>query len=173
MPALRVYRFAQMCLALCAGTVLASSLLHSADRVQGSFAYKGTNKSYSVQVSHAYLVSGPDMFEESKTVRRLILSGTDFSSAIRESEALNGFDGKLMEGMIVELTGGPRLNYWVVLGNQMVQYSGTVEPSALVTTTDVEGHLAGHLKFDDSSAGGAKVDIDFDVNAMKTFARAR
>ena len=78
-----------------------------------------------------------------------------------------------MEGMIVELGLGPRLNYWIVLNDQLVQYSGTVESTALKATADTPDHFAGMLKFDDSSAAGPKIDVEFDAPLLKAFAKAR
>jgi hypothetical protein len=74
---------------------------------------------------------GADTFDEKKTVCRPVFPADDSSAAINGTNALSGFDGSLNEGMLVDLVDGPRLNYWVVFNNQLVQYSCTVIPAAL------------------------------------------
>jgi hypothetical protein len=162
-----------LCTALAAIVLVPLISLKAAEKANGTLTYKGAKKTFTVALKHAYLVKGPDTFEKDKTVSRLVFSTSDFSTAIKETDALNGFDGKLMEGMIVELDGGPRLNYWIVLNDQLVQYSGTVEPAVLKSTANTADHLAGKLRFDDSKAGGPKVDVEFDAPLLKSFSKAR
>ena len=168
-----ICRLASICLFLTAAILIPLSSASAAEHAKGTLTYKGPKKTFNVALKHAYLVKGPDMFDESKTVRRLVLTGDDFSASINKAEALGGFDGDLKEGMIVELADGPRLNYWVVLNGQLVQYSGMVEPSAMSASTDKPDYLKGKLAFDDMSAGGAKVIVDFDAPLFKSFTKAR
>ncbi len=160
-------------LVLPAAVLLVLSSAGAAEKAKGTLTYKGSAKTFMVELKHAYLVKGPDMFEKGKTIRRLVLSPDDFSAAIKGSEAMDGIDGKLKEGMIVDLLDGPRLNYWIVLNNQLVQYSGTVEPGALTSSVHSADHVAGKLVIDDSSAGGPKIDVEFDAPLLKSFAKAR
>ena len=81
--------------------------------------------------------------------------------------------GALEEGMTVDFDAGPRLNYWIVMNGQRVQYSGTAEPSNFTASTDEAGRLAGTLKIDDAGAGGGKVDVTFDAALTKEFKTAR
>ena len=173
MPLFRMYRDALTCLFLTAALFVPLSFSSAAEKAKGTLTYKGPTKSFTVAFKHAYLVKGPDTFEESKTVRRLVLTSADFSAAIKKTDALNGFDGSLMEGVIVELADAPRLNYWLVLNNQLVQYSGMADPAALHATADKPDHLAGKLTIDDTSAGGPKIDVDFDAPLLKAFTKAR
>jgi hypothetical protein len=113
------------------------------------------------------------MFDEKKTVRRLILSPGDFSAQITAAGALGGFDGEFKEGIIVELVDGPRYNYWAVFNDQLVQDSGTFEPDGLSATVNTADHLAGKLHFDRSKAGGATLDVEFDAALLKSFTKAR
>lgn len=161
-----------VCLAFAVAALVSLSFAQAAEKASGTLIYKGTKKTFTLALKHAYLVKGPDTFDEKKTARRLVLTSEDFSSAIKGTDALNGFDGNLGEGMIVELD-GPRLNYWVVLNGQLVQYSGTVEPSALTASIDKPDQLKGKLTIDDTSAGGPKVDVEFDAPLAKAFAKAR
>jgi len=173
MTAPRIIAYAIAGLVLAASSLSSTGVVHAAEKAKGSLTYKGPKKTFTLALKHAYLVKGPDMFDESKTVRRLVLTGDDFSASINKAEALGGFDGDLKEGMIVELADGPRLNYWVVLNGQLVQYSGMVEPSAMAASTDKPDYLKGKLAFDDMSAGGAKVSVEFDAPLLKSFTKAR
>lgn len=73
---------------------------------------------------------------------------------------------------IVDLDAGPRLNYWVVLNDQRVQYSGTAKPAVLTLTADTATRLAGKLTLD-GTAGGPKVEIEFDAPLLKELKKAR
>ena len=169
----RIGRRPLVCFLLAANLLVTLTSAKSAEKVKGTLTYKGPNKTFTVVVTHAYLVKGPDSFDANKTVRRLVFSTSDFSAMIKGATALDGFDGKLREGMIVDLVDGPRLNYWIVVNDQRVQYSGSVEPVALKSTVDAPDHLAGKLMFDDSSAGGAKVEIEFDAPLLKSFIKTQ
>jgi hypothetical protein len=75
--------------------------------------------------------------------------------------------------MTVDLDAGPRLNYWISLNDQRVQYSGTAMPVALKLTTDTPTRLAGKLTIDDTAAGGPKIDVDFDTPLVQEMKAAR
>ena len=159
------------------GQVLAGLLLgagiatatHAADTASGSLHYQGR----SVAFKYAWLVSGPSDFEAGKTVRRLVLSTTDIGAKLRACKTFSCIDGDVMEGMTVDFTGGPRLNYWTVMNGQKVQYSGTAKPDAFAARANDPGHLAGRLAIDDTAAGGPKLDAEFDVTVLKDFKVAR
>ncbi len=173
MTATRAIQYVLVCLTFAAASLVWSNSAKAAEKATGSLTYKGTKKTFTLALKHAYLVKGPDTFDAKKTVRRLVFTTDDFSAGINAADGLNNFDGKLNEGMIVELADGPRLNYWVVLNNQLVQYSGTVEPTALTSSIDSPDHLKGKLAFDDSAAGGPKVEVDFDAPLLKAFNKSR
>ena len=82
-------------------------------------------------------------------------------------------DGELMEGLVVDIDGGPRLNYWMTVNDQLVQYSGTKPPAALKSSADEPKRLVGTLTFDDAQSGGPKVDVEFDAPLVKEFRAAR
>jgi hypothetical protein len=73
--------------------------------------------------------------------------------------------------MTVDFDSGPRLNYWVVMNDQRVQYSGTAKPESFTARADGPGKLAGRLSIDDSGAGGALVEVDFDAALVKDFSK--
>ena len=141
----------------------------AADTATGTINYKGRSAAF----KYAWLVTGPSDFEAGKTVRRLILSTTDLGPKLQACKTFSCTDGEVMEGMTVDFTGGPRLNYWVALNGQKIQYSGTAPPATFTARADEPAHLAGKLAIDDVAAGGPQLAADFDVTLLKDFKSAR
>ena len=166
-------------LTIAGGTVLALALVGSAARPPVSAAAAGdakgtlTHKARTVTFKHAYLVTGPDGFDPKKTVRRIVLSGTDVGAKLRGCQTMSCAGGELMEGLTVDLDGGPRLNYWMAINNQLVQHSGTKPPAALKASADEPKRLAGKLAFDGARSGGPKVEVEFDAALEKEYKAAR
>ena len=131
----------------------------------GAMAYKGG----SVTFKYAWLVKGPYERDPARTVRRLILSTKDISADIQACKTISCADGKVTEGMTVDFDVSPRLDYWIALNGQKVQYSGAAMPDAFAARANDPAHLAGKLTIDDVAAGGPKVDADFDVTVFKAF----
>jgi len=94
----------------------------AADSSKGSFVFKGKT----VELKYVYLVKGPDY--SSKIIRELVFSPTDISAKIQACADPSCVRGGLNEGMTVDFDAGSRLNYWVVMNGQRVQYSGTADP---------------------------------------------
>ena len=140
---------------------------------KGTLAYKAKSGPIAFAPKFAYLVKGPDAIEPSKIIRKLIFSTVDLGSKIEACKTMSCTDADLGEGMTVDLDAGPRLNYWVVLNGQRIQYSGMEPPAALKLTTNTPQRLAGTLAFDGSAAGGAQVAIEFDTPLVKEMAKAR
>ena len=67
----------------------------------------------------------------------------------------------------------PRTVVLNVFNGQLVQYSGTQQPAALTAAADTATRLAGKIVFDDSKAGGAKIDAQFDTPLTKTVTKGR
>ena len=135
----------------------------------GTVTYKAKAGVVTAMPKHAFLVRGPDAVDPSRVIRRLVFSTSDLGAKIGACKTMGCTDADLGEGMTVDLDAGRRLNYWVVFNGQKIQYSGTVEPAALKLATDTPGRLAGKLAIDDSAAGGARVDIEFDARLIKEF----
>ena len=139
----------------------------------GTLNYKGKSKDFAIPMKFAYYVKGPDSMDPKTTVRRIILSSTDLTAKIQACKTMDCSDDDLTEGIEIDITGGPRLLYWLAINGGLVQYSGTQKPAALTTTADTATRLAGKITFDDSAAGGAKLDVTFDATLLKTFDKAR
>ena len=154
--------------ALLLGIGIAASAA-AADTTNGALSYKGRTAA----LKFAWLVTGPDDMAPGKTVRRLILSATDIGAKIEACKTFSCTDSDLKEGMTVEFGSGPRLNYWVVLNGQLIQYSGTAKHETFTARANEAGRVAGKLAIDDVAAGGPKIDAEFDVKLMKEFKVAR
>jgi hypothetical protein len=150
-----------------------SSAAGAADSVSGSASYKSRTRDFAVTFTHIYLVKGLDPADPSSTIRRLILTTKDLASEIAACKTLRCSTDNLGEGMTVDVDAGPRLRYWLVLNERLVQYSGTERPEALTTTKDTATRLAGTLTFDATESGGPKVDVKFDVALTKDFEAQR
>jgi hypothetical protein len=146
----------------CAGTTRAGETKGTLTHPKGTVALK-----------YSYLVKGPDAVDTNKIIRRVVFSGSDLGAKLQSCAAMNCVDGAVTEGMIVDLDVGPRLNYWMAINGARVQYSGTLEPSALKATATDPKRLAGKLVFDDAGSGGPKVEVDFDDSLLKEFSKAR
>jgi hypothetical protein len=139
----------------------------------GTLNYKSKAGPITVALKYVWLVKGPDALDPKTTIRHLIFSATDIGAKVAACKTMSCTDADLGSGMTVDLGSGPRLNYWVSLNDQRVQYSGAAMPDALKLATDTPGRLAGKLTIDDSAAGGAKVDVEFDAPLLQELKLAR
>lgn len=149
---------------------LATSVLpkvaNSADnQAKGTLMYK----SYLVTLKYAWLLKGPSEMDPRKTIRRLILSGNDISPKLQACKTMACASGQVTEGMTVDFDTPPRLDYWVAVNGQKVQYSYGAMPEAFVARINDVGHLSGKLTINDVRAGGPMVDVEFDVTVFKEF----
>ena len=142
---------------------LAASMAQAAgNEAKGTFVYKGKT----VNLKHAYLIKGPDMVTK-QPIRRVILAPVDMSKAIAKCAKMMCTDGGLDEGLSLNFEDGPRINYWMVMNNQKVQYSGTEPVKSFTASADDAKRIAGKLVFDKTAAGGPKVDVEFDAALVK------
>lgn len=139
------------------------------DKVTGNVLYKGKSKTFDVAIKYVYLVEGPDNLNPSERIQRLIFSAKDIGDKIKASTLMRDTDKDLTEGFEINLVKGPRYEYWMVLNGGLVQYSGTVPPTNLVTKTQSPTQIAGTFKQDNSGAGGPKIDVTFEVTLLKKF----
>ncbi len=135
------------------------------NQVKGTLTYQ----TYSVTLKYAWLVKGPYERDPGKTIRRLILSADDIGVPLQACETMSCAGGQVTEGMTVDFDAPPRLGYWVAVNGQKVQYSFGAMPEAFVARVNNAERLAGKLAFDDVSAGGPKVNVEFDVTVLKEF----
>lgn len=135
----------------------------------GTISYRGRT----VALAHAWLVRGPDAVDEEKTVRRLVLTANDVGARIAACATMSCVDALVTEGMEVDFDAGPRLNYWIAIEGQKVQYSGTADPSVFAPKAVSARRLAGRIGIDDTGAGGPKIEVAFDAPLALEPKRAR
>ena len=119
-------RFGSSIGAACA-TLLVVTATVNAEPAKGTITFKSKSGPVIVEVKHAYLVKGPDLVS-GKTIRRLVLSAADVSAALKKCASMSCADGGIGDGMTIDFDAGPRLNYWFVGRDQLVQHSGTADP---------------------------------------------
>ena len=144
-----------------------------AGEAKGSLTHKAKGKDATVNLKHVYLITGPDDVEPDKIIRRLAFSANDIGAKILSCQSMSCASGLITEGLTVDLVSGPRFMYWLSINDGLVQHSGTTKPANLQATIDQPGKLAGKLSFDDSAAGGPRVNVDFDTVLVKEFKTAR
>ncbi|WP_428657898.1 hypothetical protein [Runella sp.] len=137
------------------------------DKVNGTLSYKSKSKTFESTIKYVYLVEGATDLNPSERIRRLIFSANDMGNKLKSASTMRDSDTALTEGFEIDLVKGPRYNYWMVLNNGLVQYSGTIPPENLVLTTDSPTQLAGTFKQDNSAAGGPAIDVRFSVGLLK------
>ena len=148
-------------IALLVVLLLAAPLAIAGD-AKGTVAYKGRT----LEVKYAFLVTTKDAMS-GKSMRRLIFAPKDIGAKIASCAKMSCVDGDLDDGLEVDFVDGPRLNYWLVMNGQKVQYSGTEPKESLASTANDAKKVAGTLRFDKTSAGGPKVDLTFDASFTK------
>ena len=152
--------------------LVAASALSILPVVEPAFAAEtATNgtlvyKMQSIPIRHAYFVMGQDDVSK-KTIRRVILSSTDIGAKVAACKSMSCTEGEVREGMSVDLVPGGRIEYWIALNGQLVQYSGTEPVESLQITANEATRLAGKLKFDSAGAGGPRRDVEFDAPLTK------
>jgi opacity protein-like surface antigen len=147
----------------------ASTAALAADRASGTISFQG----HAGAIKHAWMVRGPDEMDAARTVLRIYLSSADIGTKIKACKTLSCADNALEDGAMVDYGDARHLAYAVRLDGERVQYSGGTGADAFALSTNKPDHLAGKLHIDDSAAGGAKVDADFDLGLANTFTSVR
>ena len=145
--------------------LLVANAAFAADTASGTASFK----SYSSALKYGWLVRSPDEMDASKIKLSLYFSSTDVGAKIKACATLSCANLALEDGAMVDYSDARHLGYAVKLNGQRVQYSGGTEGAAFKLTSNTPGRLVGRLRIDDSAAGGAKVDADFDLTLVNTF----
>ncbi|CAG1007270.1 hypothetical protein BURK1_03383 [Burkholderiales bacterium] len=162
-PRARPSRFAPAVLALALAATFAVTPSR-AEPAKGTVTQGGR----SAAIRHAWLVTGTDVVTNS-AIRMVVLSATDLGAKLEACATMSCVSGLVEDGMTVDFDAGPRLNFWVSLNGQRVQYSGTERPAAFAATASDAKRIAGRLVIDKSASGGAKVDVEFDAPLARAF----
>lgn len=138
-----------------------------AGEASGTLVHQARSGSIEVKPKHAYLVVGPNF--ENKTVRLLVLSEADLTSAIKACDRLGCVSGELMAGTTVEFDAGPRMGYWFVANGQRVQHSDTTRSETMNLTQNTPQRLAGQWTL--TGGVGPTGSVKFDATLVKTFSK--
>jgi hypothetical protein len=139
---------------------------------KGTIRYESKGGPVVVTIMYAYLVTGPSSVDGTP-VRRLVFSADDLGTSLRACDSMLCAGPGLTDGLTVDLDAAPRLEYWLVAGDQRVQYSGTAALATMTLTADTPTRLAGRWRLDASAAGGPRLDIEFDAGLFREFSTAR
>ena len=136
----------------------------SGDSAKGTLTVETQDKPASVELAHAYLISGPDSFDEKKMTRRIVFTQSDERATIEACEHVSCATLSSSDGMTVDLPEGSAPNWWAHV--HPVQYSGTSEPGELKLSADTAERVAGTFKVSNS---GVTASIAFDAPLVKSF----
>ena len=90
---------------------------------KGTLTYKAKKGEVTVNVTHANFVRVPSI-ADGKPTRRLVLSTSDTTAALKACQNRMCADGEIGEGMTVDFDAGARLHYWFVANDQLIQDLG-------------------------------------------------
>ena len=146
--------------------VLASApvLAAGSDSAKGTLTVEKEKGTASVELMHAYLVSGPDTFDPKKTTRRIVFTKTDERATIEACSDVSCATLSSSDGMTIELGNGSEANWWAHV--HPMQYSGMSEPGELKLSADTAERVAGTFKINTS---GVKTSVVFDAPMVKAF----
>jgi len=146
--------------------VLASApvLAAGSDSAKGTLTVEKEKGTASVELAHAYLVSGPDTFDPKKVTRRIVFTKTDEREAIEACNDVSCATLSSSDGMTVELGDDSAANWWAHV--HPMQYSGMSQNGDLKLSADTTERVAGSFKIYTS---GVKTTVEFDAPLVKTF----
>ena len=150
----------------CAAALIAfaaPSFAAGGDSAKGTLTLQGEDKPVSVELTHAYYITGPDQFDPKKTTRRIIFAGADVRAAIEACDEASCAMHAFNDGMTIEMD-DTSVRYWAHV--RPMQYSGMLERSALALGADKPDRLAGTVKLANS---GVTTTIVFDATLVKAF----
>ena len=159
-----------LALGICTFIVATASAFGTA---KGIMIYAGKGKPITTNFTHAFLIKGPDVVDQKKILRRVLFTTADIGAKLKACETMSCVDNVFTEGLQVDWDAGPRLNYWLTVSDQLVQYSGTLEPNAFVAKDNSPTRLSGRVTFDGTAMGAPKVDVEFDAPLVKELGKVR
>jgi len=137
----------------------------SGDSAKGTLTVETESKPASVELAHAYLISGPDTFEAKKITRRIVFTKSDERATIEACSDVSCATLSASDGMTIDLGEESMASWWAHV--QPMQYSG-MSPTALKLSADGAERVAGTFNL---AGGGVKASIVFDAPLVKAFSK--
>ncbi|MGA9422204.1 MAG: hypothetical protein WBW61_07560 [Rhodanobacteraceae bacterium] len=135
---------------------------------KGNLSVEGPDDPLSVTLTHAYYVTGPDRFDETKTVRSIVFTKDDQRAAIGACADMRCAMLSATDGLQIDFAEPGMVNWWAHVSP--IQYSSTASGDALKLSVDSPGRVAGTFKLGGS---GATTAIEFDASLVRDFAKPR
>jgi hypothetical protein len=157
--------------AICAAVAVTSASAFGT--AKGTMIYKAKGQDITTTFTHAFLIKGPDVVDQKKILRRVLLTTSDIGAKLRACETMACVDDTFRVGLQVDWDAGPRLNYWLTLNDSLVQFSGTADPKAFTAKTSSPTHVSGKLSFDLLASSGPQVDVEFDAPLVREISKIR
>lgn len=132
----------------------------------GSLSVEGPDAPLVISLKHAYYVSGPDRFDETKSVRSIVFTADDQRAAIDACPDMRCAMLSSSDGLQIEIGDDGTVNWWAHVAP--VQYSSTTGGDALKLSVDSAGRVAGSFKLGGS---GATTAVEFDASLIRDFSK--
>jgi hypothetical protein len=167
-PCLRILRSgltAVLSLGLLWGIAAAAAGGDPPSRVRGKLVLKGK----SLRFSHAWLVRGPDTFEESKPAAYLILASRDISGAIAACKDIHCvlWDA-VTDGAVLEPANDGHESFWLRVVSPELPKEQQLSGRRWTPEVDRRDRLSGRLHFSYANTGD-EADLEIDAPLLKEF----
>lgn len=150
------------------GLVVTDASATDVSNAKGTLILQGEGQPVSLALTHAYFVTGPDDFDDSKISRVVVFTGSDVKSAIEACENLSCAKYAADQGMWLEITDEPTMRWHGKAGS--MQQSGMPERKSLDLTMETAERLSGTLTLSNIRDGsGEPASFTFDSALIKTF----
>ncbi|WP_371280945.1 hypothetical protein [Dokdonella sp.] len=132
----------------------------------GKLSVEGPDATLVISLNHAYYVSGPNRFDETKTVRSIVFTADDQRAAINACPDMRCAMLSSSDGLQIEIGDDGAVNWWAHVAP--IQYSSTASGDALKLSVDSAGRVAGSFKLGGS---GATAAVEFDASLIRDFSK--
>jgi hypothetical protein len=132
----------------------------------GSLSVEGPDAPLELSLKHAYYISGPDRFDETKTVRSIVFTADDQRAAINACRDMRCAMLSSSDGLQIEIGDSGAINWWAHVAP--IQYSSTAGGDALTLSVDGAERVAGTFKLDGS---GVTTTVKFDTSLVRDFSK--
>ena len=155
-----------MLLSVTSALIAPSAIAAGLSTARGSLRVEGPDDALVVRLTHAYYVSGPDRFDETKTVRSIVFTADDQAAAIDACPDMRCAMLSSSDGLQIEIGDNGTVDWWAHVAP--VQYSSSAGGDALKLSVDSAERVAGTFKL---SGSGATTAVEFDAALARDFSK--